>query len=124
MSNPEGWTKGATPETWYCIDCGVNTAPSSPTRTELEREFAAVGRSSFTVSNQSEVYHVHEWVWSKAGMGAWTGCLCIGCLEQRIGRRLIPDDFSDHIFNTRLPGTPRLLERQGRYDPLGDWEAA
>jgi hypothetical protein len=58
-------------------------------------------------------------------MKPWGGCLCVGCLEKRIGRELIPDDFdADHVFNYAYPGTPRLLERQGRYDPLGDWEAA
>jgi hypothetical protein len=48
------------------------------------------------------------------------GCLCIGCLEKRIGRRMTPADFPDHPFKA-LPGTPRLLERQGRHDPLGDF---
>ena len=89
----------------------------------MERDFAEDGRSKFTVSGQSEVYMVCDHVWQKAGLADWGGCLCIGCLEKRIGRRLIPDDFSDHIFNTNLPGTPRLLERQGRHlDLLGDWE--
>jgi hypothetical protein len=71
-----------------------------------------------------ETYFVHEHVWKAAGMEPWVGCLCIGCLEERIGRRLTPDDFPDHAFNNYAPRTPRLLERQGRYDPLGDWEAA
>ena len=26
--------------------------------------------------------------------------LCVGCLEKRIGRRLKPNDFDDHVFNT------------------------
>jgi hypothetical protein len=44
--------------------------------------------------------------------GKWgEGCLCIGCLEKRIGRRLKPKDFTDHPFN-QLPGTPRLLNRR------------
>jgi hypothetical protein len=55
-------------------------------------------------------------------MEPYGGVLCVGCLEKRIGRRLTPDDFPDHVFNTTYPGTPRLLERQGRHDPLGDWE--
>jgi hypothetical protein len=53
--------------------------------------------------------------------GAWDGCLCIGCLERRIGRVLKPHDFPDHVFNTSLPGTSRLMERQGR---LGSFDGA
>jgi hypothetical protein len=90
----------------------------------MERDFAERGKSRFTVSVRSEVYHVHSWVWARAGMEAWAGCLCIGCLERRIGRRLMPADFDPSHPFIILPGTPRLLERQGRYDPLGDWEAA
>lgn len=40
------------------------------------------------------------------------GCLCIGCLELRLGRRLVPKDFPEHPFN-RMPGTRRLMERRG-----------
>jgi hypothetical protein len=42
------------------------------------------------------------------------GCLCIGCLEKRIGRRPKPKDFDpDHPFN-EMPTTPRLLDRRGQ----------
>jgi hypothetical protein len=43
------------------------------------------------------------------------GCLCIGCLEKRIGRELRPADFDrSHEFNQPdVPGTWRLLERRG-----------
>jgi hypothetical protein len=119
---PDGWTKGTTPEHWCCIDCGFNTAPAAPTRIEMEREFAERGRSGFGANAQSEIYHVYSWVWERAGMEPWGGCLCIGCLEARIGRPLTPDDFPDHPFNNVLPGTQRLLERQGR--SIGDWESA
>ncbi len=52
----------------------------------------------------------------------YSGCLCIGCLEKRIGRRLTPEDFPDHVFNTSIPGSPRLMERRGTpYDPLGEF---
>jgi hypothetical protein len=36
-----------------------------------------------------------------------------------LGRRLVPDDFPPHVFNTTLPRTRCLLERQGRYDRWG-----
>jgi hypothetical protein len=40
------------------------------------------------------------------------GCLCIGCLEKRLGRRLGPKDFLRHHAFMRLPGTERLLNRR------------
>ena len=44
------------------------------------------------------------------------GCLCIGCLEKRIKRRLRPTDFQrdDVCNNPNVPGTERLLSRRGR----------
>ena len=49
--------------------------------------------------------------------GADGGCLCIGCLEKRIGRVMRPKDFErEHPFNM-VPGTPRLMKRQGRILP-------
>jgi len=35
--------KGATPESWLCVDCGVNTAPGCMTRKEMELAFALYG---------------------------------------------------------------------------------
>lgn len=113
------------PESWCCIDCGFNTAPGFSTKEEMWREFASKKAVKQTADTKSEIYMVHDHVWRKAGMEAFSGCLCVGCLEKRIGRPLIQDDFTDHVFNTTLPGTPRLLERQGRrYNPLGDWRGA
>ena len=62
----------------------------------------------------SEVYTVRDSVWKKAGIAPMGGCLCIGCLERRIGRRLEPKDFpADDAFNhPDLPGTERLLNRR------------
>jgi hypothetical protein len=58
-------------------------------------------------------YTVRDLIWAKAGMEPFGGCLCIKCLEKRIGRRLKPKDFlKGHPFNS-LPGTPRLIERRG-----------
>jgi hypothetical protein len=37
---------------------------------------------------RSEVYCVREAVWKAAGMAPFGGCLCIGCLEERLGRRV------------------------------------
>lgn len=50
---------------WLCDDCGMQTAPC-------------------------EVYMVRDEVWAEAH---GRGYLCIGCLENRLGRELVPDDF-------------------------------
>ena len=108
--------KYGTPENWLCVDCSVNTAPGFLPRIEKEQAFNA-GHESVEeyVDDQSEVYMVRVAVWEAAGMEPFGGCLCIGCLEQRLGRRLKPKDFlRGHSFNT-MPGTPRLLQRQKRH---------
>ena len=40
-----------------------------------------------------EWYMVHDELWAQAGMEPCGGWLCIGCLERRLGRRLVPADF-------------------------------
>jgi hypothetical protein len=109
----------ALPESWCCIDCGVNTAPGVLNRTEFEQAFRARALTSQKLievhfSDWSEVYMVRDAVWAAAGILPFGGCLCIGCLERRLGRRLTPKDFMwKHAFAS-LPGSARLLDRQGR----------
>jgi hypothetical protein len=115
--------KGVTPESWACIDCGINTAPGHPTRVELERLYKtsvaieklsgeAPPLATLTFNDRCEVYTVRNSVWKAAGMEPFGGCLCIGCLENRLGRRLTSKDFPHrHPFNS-LPGTERLIERR------------
>jgi hypothetical protein len=119
----DGWQpgclKGYTPENWLCVDCGVNTAPGLRTRVEMETAFRAGADSvNMTFTDQSEVYTVKESVWKRTGLAPYGGCLCIGCLENRIGRKLTPKDFSrKHPFNSHaMPATTRLQERR-----LGSW---
>ena len=114
-----GWLKGRMPESWNCIDCGVNTAPGIPNRVEAERAFksqclSASGEQSvpMSVTPWSEVYTVRPSVWNAAGMEPWGGCLCIGCLEKRLGRQLRPKDFLRNDPFSELPGTMRLLSRR------------
>jgi hypothetical protein len=45
-----------------------------------------------------EFYMVHKHIWSAVGVG--DGWLCIGCLEQRLGRKLNCADFTDAPCNT------------------------
>lgn len=107
--------RGAIPESWDCIDCGINTAPGFFNRDLIAKALAADWNNqgvSQTVDDWSEVYMVKPAVWKAAGMGEMDGCLCIGCLEKRIGRMLVPKDFPrKHPFNV-MPGTKRLLARR------------
>jgi hypothetical protein len=119
--------RGRTPESWTCIDCGINTAPGFVTRVQMEQAFAADWNNQgveITFTERCEVYTVKPATWKAAGMeddkelwdrtGTTGGCLCIGCLEKRLGRTLIARDFlRKHPFNSH-PGTARLLSRRSR----------
>lgn len=111
---------GLVPESWLCIDCGFNTGPGLLNRREMEKAVAALGDGwdigasvEQHVNDRSEVYNIRPAVWKKTGMGEWGGCLCIGCLERRLGRKLKPKDFLRGDPLNDLPGTPRLLQRRG-----------
>ncbi|MFY9958320.1 hypothetical protein [Bradyrhizobium sp.] len=108
--------RGLVPESWACIDCGINTAPGVLNRVRIEQALAADWNNQGveqTVDEWSEVYIVKPSVWRAAGMEQMGGCLCIGCLEGRIGRTLVPKDFPRKHPLNRLPGTERLLSRRG-----------
>lgn len=76
-----------------CHDCGADTLPTADD------------------GPLAETYMVSDEVWSAAGgpdevtperaavSGGSGFFLCIGCLEARIGRRLVPDDFPDVPIN-------------------------
>jgi hypothetical protein len=108
--------KGRIPESWLCVDCGVNTAPGLLTRKEMEAALIIHETAEQWLSDDQEVYCLKPEVWRAAGLEDWGGCLCIGCLEKRIGRRLKRGDFlEDHPFNhPDYPATPRLRKRRGR----------
>jgi hypothetical protein len=107
--------RGKIPESWCCVDCGVNTAPGMPNRREMDIAIAIYGKAECTFTDDQELYMVTDEVWRMIGLEGMGGCLCIGCLEKRIGRRLKPSDFPDHEFNLPcIPATRRLLKRRGR----------
>lgn len=111
--------RGTVPESWACIDCGVNTAPAMLNRAQLEQAFANdwTGKASVRqeFNHHTEVYTVKRNVWQAAGVGPMDGCLCIGCLEKRIGRELTGWDFlRNHALNQVMAGTARLLDRRWR----------
>jgi hypothetical protein len=100
----------------------MNTAPGCFNRAEAEAHIKALGKlwetnaaslPAQTFDNRTEVYTVRDSVWKKAGVEPMGGCLCIGCLEKRIGRRLKPKDFLRGDAFNDLPGTVRLLQRRG-----------
>jgi hypothetical protein len=107
--------KGLWSEHHNCIDCGYNTNPGAPPRALAEFLMNRDGSFPMTFTAESEVYMVTRAVWKAAGMEQYGGCLCIGCLEKRIGRKLTSQDFEPwHILNNSgMPGTPRLLDRRG-----------
>jgi hypothetical protein len=99
-------------ESWLCVDCGVNTHPGTLPGDAVRREIKAKGQHDIHVGPDSEVYMVRPAIWEKAGMEPMGGCLCIGCIERRLGRQLRRTDFDwKHPFND-LPGTDRLMERR------------
>jgi hypothetical protein len=102
-------------ESWLCIDCGVNTHPGSPSGPEVRIDLALRGACTYAFDHCCEVYTVKRELWEKVGMKPWGGCLCVGCLEERLGRQLRPKDFAhdDGKVWARLPCTDRLLDRRG-----------
>jgi hypothetical protein len=93
------------PKGQRCIDCGR--------RTNIAKTVG--GRES---------YMVHDSVWFAAGMPkrepnkTSADFLCIGCLEARLGRKLMPSDFTgapinrpDRLNSQRL--NSRLTGRDG-----------
>jgi hypothetical protein len=103
-------------ESWVCVDCGVNTAPGFPSGPEAGIAFArGAKRVPQRFDRETEVYHVKDKIWKQAGMKPWGGCLCVGCLERRIGRQLRPKDFAQHDLDvwSEQPCTDRLLNRRG-----------
>lgn len=58
---------------WNCVDCSRNT--------------------------QLEHYFVHNDVWFHEASMSEVGMLCVNCLETRIERKLIPEDFTDAFIN-------------------------
>jgi hypothetical protein len=115
--------RGRIPESWACIDCGINTAPGCMNRAQLERAFAADWNNQGVkqrIHERSEVYTVKPAIWEAAGIEGMGGCLCIGCLEKRLGRTLIPRDFLRNDPFNSMPGTDRLLSRRSKTQTDGN----
>ena len=62
-----------------------------------------------------EWYTVRNDIWKAAKMATMDGCLCIGCLEERLDRMLTPDDFvKSPINDPNLPNTSSRLRARLR----------
>lgn len=68
-----------------------------------------------------EYYMVRPDIWQKYMKGHKGSFICIGCLEQRMGRRLQPSDFThapinhlDKIGGYENKQSPRLRDRLGK----------
>lgn len=109
-------TLGLTPDNWDCIDCGFDTGPGLATQADIDLMLSPVfihKTFQMVIDNDCEVYTVKPSVWRRAGMDGKRGCLCIGCLESRIKRRLVPNDFPrDHGLNLLPRGSARLMSRR------------
>ena len=94
-----------------CVDCGTETLSADP-------------------DAGNEFYIVHDEVWQAAGMTDFGGCLCIGCLEGRLGRQLHHRDFKRQVPINDLAyhwadyawwwRSDRLIDRLTRPDPAVD----
>ena len=78
----------------------------------LKSEFCAL--CEVNTREIHEYYMVHADIWQKHGAGY--GMLCVGCLEDRMGRRLSAEDFTDAPVNTdpednHWKRSPRLRDR-------------
>ena len=107
--------KGTVPESWLCVDCGRDMAPGMFNRVEMVRALAAAEAAGRRASIYgSTTLRVSNKVWKAAGMKPKGGCLCIGCIEKRLDRKLTPKDFHPRYpFNhPDMPATRRLKRRR------------
>jgi hypothetical protein len=100
-------------ESWLCVDCGMNTHPGCAPGPIVRQELKTKGETVIEFGPDTEIYMVRAGVWKRAGMEPWGDCLCVACIERRLGRRLRPKDFDWNNELNDLPGTPRLMKRQG-----------
>ena len=101
-----GLRQATSPGDLPCHDCSAATSPWP-----------------WTADARYEQFMVYDRVWRKAGMQPDGGFLCVGCLEERLGRKLRRRDFPSVPMNSLGPEaahmawaqrTPRLISRLRR----------
>ena len=118
---------GKATESWYCVDCGVNTAPGVPSRIDMERAFrsqtaagalllAAEPSVPQEINDRSEIYTVRASVWEAAGMEPMGGCLCIGCIES-----ISPRSCAANMLRTLAARISRYRKRWQSSVHLSRW---
>lgn len=73
-----------------CLDCGIDT------------------------DKNNEFYMIHDHLWEQAVPNKHqreNRVLCIGCLEERLGRKLLPNDFTNTPVNKKGIHSYRLISR-------------
>ena len=99
------------PESWECEDCGMDTAPGFMNAKQVLDAFVRGKDASMRPNKNCEVYQLKHALWKTVTNGHARAVLCIGCVEQRLGRKLRPKDFQDNALKL-LPCTERLLARR------------
>jgi hypothetical protein len=51
------------------------------------------------VDTELEYYMIHDYLWKIANNKHEDGFLCVGCIEERLGRQLNKKDFTDYPIN-------------------------
>jgi hypothetical protein len=74
---------------------------------EIRQQFFCATCGYDTSGN--EYYMIHDELWEKTGAG--DAMLCIGCCEQKLGRQLNRDDFTEAPINWISNHSPRLRDR-------------
>src|SRR5262249_10220981 len=118
-----------TPDNWDCIDCGRDTLPGSNYRlfkmlglpvslrgsvkAGTKKRPSTIEISLQPPTHNAEMFALHSRIWRAAG--APDGCLCVGCVERRIGRKLTSRDFlKRHPLNKPASYVSRRLrDRRG-----------
>lgn len=76
------------------------------------------------MSTFGEFYMVHDRLWDQYGS---EGMLCVGCLESRMGRQLVTEDFTAANFDPRQLNTSKYSKSErlvSRLTSNGEWRAA
>jgi hypothetical protein len=100
--------EGLIPESWLCVDCGVNTAPGCLNRIEMEKAIEALGRDGkrgeafefqSTISRRSTLFaplcgRQREW-------SQWAGAFALVVLKSVLGVSCDPRIFYVATRSTR-----------------------
>ena len=71
-----------------CRDCGTETLPGDRAISQCKCSPNCMNGTKLRpgCKARAEFCMVHDHVWSAAGMKYHSGYLCVGCIEQRLGR--------------------------------------